>query len=115
QGQLDVTQRSHRTEALLDGMHLHDGTAHALASLTGSTRAGSSAARLRPNQRLRILCCRSQMSPTTATIRMSPMNTFCHCCGRTNDEPFLRMICNDSNERMSVMTAAPASEPIMVP
>ncbi len=43
------------------------------------------------------------------------MKTFCQCWGRTNDEPSLRMICSDSSERMSVMAAAPASEPIIVP
>src|SRR5271154_5620396 len=115
QGQMHVDQRSDRAEALVDRTHLHDRAAHALASVMGSTRVGSSATRLRPNQRPRILCWRSQMSPTTATIRMRPMKTFCHCCGRTKDEPSLRMICNDSSERMSVITAAPASEPIIVP
>ena len=43
------------------------------------------------------------------------MNTFCHCCGSTKDAPSVRMICSDSSERISVMTAAPASEPIIVP
>ena len=43
------------------------------------------------------------------------MNTFCHCCGSTKEPPSRRMICSDSSERISVMTAAPASEPIIVP
>src|SRR4029077_4861790 len=76
QGQMHVDQRSDRAEALVDRTHLHDRAAHALASLMGSTRVGSSAMRLRLNHWPRILCWRSQMSPTTATIRMRPMNTF---------------------------------------
>src|ERR1700722_1289455 len=115
QGQMHVDQRSDRAEALVTRPTPHDPPAHAFASLTGFTRVGSSATRLRPNQRPRILCWRSQMSPTTATIRMRPMNTFCHCCGKTKDEPSFRMIWSDKSERMSVITAAPASETITVP
>src|SRR3984885_5895498 len=115
QGQMHVNQRSDRAEALVDRTHLHDWAAHAFASLTGLTRVGSSATRLRPNHWPRMLCWRSQMSPTTAMMRMRPMNTFCHCCGKTKDEPSFRMIWSDKSERMSVITAAPASEPIIVP
>ena len=43
------------------------------------------------------------------------MNTFCHCCGSTKEPPLFRMICSDSSERISVMTPAPAIEPIIVP
>ncbi len=43
------------------------------------------------------------------------MNTFCHCCGSTKDEPSRRMIWRDNRDRMRVMTAAPASDPMIVP
>ena len=43
------------------------------------------------------------------------MNTFIQCCGMTKDEPSGRMICSDSSERMSVIAAAPASAPMIVP
>ena len=43
------------------------------------------------------------------------MNTFSHCCGSTNEPPSGRMICNDSSERISVIAAAPASAPRIVP
>ncbi len=42
------------------------------------------------------------------------MKTFTQCCGNTK-EPVAVMICSDSSARISVITAAPASEPMMVP
>src|SRR5260370_7903688 len=80
---------AHRSEALVDSAHLHD-RRHALCSKTADVAA--SPALVRPNRAPRILFWRSQMSPITAVIRIRPMNTFCHCCGRTNELPSRRMI-----------------------
>src|SRR5580658_978107 len=90
QAQMDVDQRLHRTEALANSAHLHDRCRHARRSTTAP--GGASAALAPPNHLPRMLFWRSQMSPTTATIRIKPMNTFCHCCGRTNEPPPFRMI-----------------------
>ena len=44
--------------------------------------------------------CLSQMSLSTATIRMRPMKTFTQCCGMANDVPSAMMICSDRRPRM---------------
>ena len=43
------------------------------------------------------------------------MNTLTQCCGSTKDDPSARMTCSESSARRSVITAAPASEPMIVP
>src|SRR5271157_3714191 len=113
QTQIDVDERLHRSEALVNSAHVHNRPRHALCSNTAGV--ASSPALIPPNHAPRIFFWRSQMSPITAMIRIKPMNTFCHCCGRTNELPSLRMICRESSWRMSVMTPAPASDPIIVP
>ena len=90
QAQVDVDQRLHRPEALVNSLHVHDRRRHALCSKTAGV--ASSPAFIPPNQTPRIFFWRSQMSPTTAMIRIRPMNTFCHCCGSTNELPSRRMI-----------------------
>ena len=53
---------------------------------------------------------RTQMSISTAMIRITPMKTFTQCCGMVKP---CTLSC--SSARMSVITAAPASAPMMVP
>src|SRR5277367_60601 len=111
--EVDIAQRLHGAEALVDRPHLDNRNRH--ASFSKVRADGSCLARALPNQFEKMLFWRNQMSPTTALIRIPPMNTFCHCCGSTKELPSLRMICSDSNDRIKVMTAAPAMEPIIVP
>ena len=43
------------------------------------------------------------------------MKTLTQCCGRTIDAPVAVMMLSCSSARTSVITAAPASEPMIVP
>ena len=57
-----------------------------------------------------MLAWRTQMSISTATIRIRPMKTLIQCCGMV--KPWT-LSC--SSARTRVITAAPASAPIIVP
>ena len=62
-----------------------------------------------------IFAWRSQMSIRTATIKIRPVKTFTQCCGMTKEAPLAVMMLSCSSARTSVMAAAPASEPMIVP
>src|SRR5262249_35521847 len=96
QPQLHVAQSLDGAEGLVAGAHLDDGDsvgrAHAVASVADGRNLSSF------GSRCRMCSWRSQMSPSTATMRMMPIQTLTQCCGMTND-PAAVMICSDSSAR----------------
>ena len=107
--EIDIAERLHGSEGFFDAPHFHDRLGWYRVS-HDYRPVLARFVRERDCRRPKILVWRTHMSISTATIRMTPMKTLIQCCGMLN--PWT-LSCRSA--RTSVMTAAPASAPIMVP
>ena len=107
--QIDVVQGPHGAERLADVAHLDDrrGGVRRSSGMFGLRFGAARSARGGFCRPARMFACRSQMSISTATMRMRPVKTLTQCCGMTKEPPPGRMMLSCSSARMSVMTAAP--------
>src|SRR5262249_4585374 len=89
EAQLDILQGLDGAEGLADAPHLHDrrsvARSHVATALAGIDVSA------RGHKRWSMCSCRSQISASTATMRMTPIQTFTQCCGMTNEWPWMKI------------------------